>query len=350
MVNVAMPGSAAIVLTELAKILRLSFIPIGDFFIDNANVGKSNQPLNTLLGQSGYQSTSILINLGPFMLIFFILFIALIISKCWDVSKISENDTLPMINGRSEMQIFTMMQRISNMIFRFMQAAMLELIICMMINIMAEVDSPTDFESISRIVSLLVGVIILLYLGLMFILAVLDSSNERDPDSLPPAAMQTLYLGMNNRRRDAANALLIASVLRSAVYALNVLQLNEIPGFQVQLLIIGSWVICAIITRADPYTRTVSKVTLLIYEHIFVWCCAFTLMFTPEYIQRSLQIAKDMGFVICSLSCITSAIGLILILHSLCWQHRYYRGVKERAQERAEVSRMMLADLSLKQL
>ena len=123
------------------------------------------------------------------MLIFFILFIALIISKCWDASKISENDTLPMINGRSEMQLFTMMQRVSNMILRFMQAAMLELIICMMINFMAEVDSPTDFESISRMVSMLVGVIILLYLGLMFILAVLDSSHERDPDSLPPAAM-----------------------------------------------------------------------------------------------------------------------------------------------------------------
>ena len=42
MVNVAMPGSAAIVLTELAKILRLSFIPIGDFLMDNANVGESN--------------------------------------------------------------------------------------------------------------------------------------------------------------------------------------------------------------------------------------------------------------------------------------------------------------------
>ncbi len=82
-----------------------------------------------------------------------------------------------------------MMQRVSNMILRFMQAAMLELMICMMINIMAEVDSPTDFESISKMVSLLVGVIILLYLGLMFILAVLDSSQERDPDSLPPAAM-----------------------------------------------------------------------------------------------------------------------------------------------------------------
>jgi hypothetical protein len=39
MVNVAMPGSAAIVLTELAKILRLSFIPVGDLWSD---VGKSN--------------------------------------------------------------------------------------------------------------------------------------------------------------------------------------------------------------------------------------------------------------------------------------------------------------------
>lgn len=42
MVNVAMPGSAAIVLTEVAKILRLSFIPINQILIDNFDVGLSD--------------------------------------------------------------------------------------------------------------------------------------------------------------------------------------------------------------------------------------------------------------------------------------------------------------------
>ena len=69
------------------------------------------------------------------------------------------------------------------MIFRFMQATMLELIICMLINFKAERDDKSsDFESISFILSILVGIIILLHLGLMFVLAVLDSSPERDPD------------------------------------------------------------------------------------------------------------------------------------------------------------------------
>jgi hypothetical protein len=86
------------------------------------------------------------------------------------------------------------------------------------------------------------------------------------------------------------------------------------------------------------------------FEHIFAWCCAFSLVFSPEYIWRSLEIAKDSGFVICSLSCITSSVGLILILHSLWWQFSYYRGVRERAKERAEASRRHIADISIKQL
>lgn len=149
------------------------------------------------------------------------------------MSKISDDEKESMINGRSDIYHYNMMQKITNMILRFTQAAMLELIICMLINTMTENESPSDFESISKIISIFVGVLVLLYLGLMFILATVDANPERDPDSLPPVDMYTLYQGMNNRRRNAANAYLIATTLRSAVYALIVIQMDSNPGFQI---------------------------------------------------------------------------------------------------------------------
>ena len=60
--------------------------------------------------------------------------------------------------------------------------------------------------------------------------------------------------------------------------------------------------------------------SMMMFETLYVWCCAFTLMFSPEYIFRSYTISKDMGFVVCSLACITSIFGLLLMMHSLWWQ------------------------------
>jgi len=102
--------------------------------------------------------------------------------------------------------------------------------------------------------------------------------------------------------------------------------------------------------RSQPYLRPVSMFSMMMFENLYVWCCAFTLMFSPEYIFRSYTISKDMGFTVCSLACITSIFGLLLMLHSLWWQQMYYVQVKERAAERAEATRFRLAELSLKKL
>ena len=62
-----------------------------------------------------------------------------------------------------------------NVIFRFMTATQLELVICMLIDFKAERDSPTDFEIISLTVAILVTILYFMYVGLLFTLAVMDS-------------------------------------------------------------------------------------------------------------------------------------------------------------------------------
>lgn len=103
MLNVTMPGSAAIVLTECANILRLNFdfLAIEDLFIDNLDVGNSDKPLNTLVAQNGYMYTSILLNMTSFFIIYLVLFLALVISKCLDSSEVTAKSPKPMINGRT---------------------------------------------------------------------------------------------------------------------------------------------------------------------------------------------------------------------------------------------------------
>lgn len=189
---------------------------------------------------------------------------------------------------------------------------------------------------------------ILLFTGLLFVLAASDTDPDRDADELPVATLSSLYLSMENKRRNGANIYLIFSNLRYMVYVLVVLMLDYVPGLQIQLLVVSSWVMSAILWRSKPYLRPISMFSMMTFEFLFVWCCALTLMFSPEYIFRSYSISKDMGFAVCSLACITSIFGLLLILHSLWWQSLYYRQVEERAKDRSEAYRLRLAELSIK--
>ena len=100
---------------------------------------------------------------------------------------------------------------------------MLELLICMLINFNAVPDEQTAFEGISLTVAILVSIIFLMFLGLLFVIAVKDSDPERNQDKLPLAYIDTLYLGMNNKRRNSTNGYLISSTLRTAIYAIVVI-------------------------------------------------------------------------------------------------------------------------------
>ena len=46
LLNFAIPGITSIMLTEMAKVFRLSFIPLDEWLVDGHDVGKGDQPLN----------------------------------------------------------------------------------------------------------------------------------------------------------------------------------------------------------------------------------------------------------------------------------------------------------------
>lgn len=63
----------SVCLIEFAKVLRLDFIPVAEWFNDWFRVGNADIPLNSLMKLNGYESNSVLLNLGPFMLLFVVL-------------------------------------------------------------------------------------------------------------------------------------------------------------------------------------------------------------------------------------------------------------------------------------
>lgn len=329
MLNVNMPGSAAIVLTEAAKILRLEMIPLRRVLDDNFNVGGAGNALNMIMEQNGYAASSILLNLAPIIAIYTLLLLAQIIVKCMSSPYSDPNKVpRPMINGHSEARTLTASQKALNVLFRFQNTMLLEFFICTLINMKAGVsDKSNDFESTSRIIAIFYLVIIFLFLGMLFLLTLIESDVERDKNELPTAALDCLYTGMDNKRRTPANILLIAQVFRAVLFAIIMVMLQDAPGFQIQLLIISSWFITAILFRTKPYTRSINFFTVAFFEFIYVWCCALTLMFSPEYIYRSYSISKNMGFFICLVAFIVLGVGLVLIIGSVVWQSQYYKRI-----------------------
>ena len=155
---------------------------------------------------------------------------------------------------------------------------------------------------------------------------------------------------MDNKRRTPANTFLIAQVFRAAIFAIVMVMLQDAPGFQIQLLVISSWFMTAILWRSRPYTRGINFCTVAFFELLYVWCCALSLMFSPEYIFRSYKLTKDMGLLICLLAFIALLVGVLLIIHSITWQLGYYRRIQEEAIERAREARRRQAERSMKPL
>jgi len=136
LVNVNMPGSAAIVLSEAAKILRLDFLPLRLVF-DTVDVGNANTALNSLMHQNGYTSTSILLNLTPLVALYLLLFLVSLISKCAEKASIADDEKKPkqMINGRNFVRQLTASQKVLNAFFRFKYMTLLEFFIAIFINL-----------------------------------------------------------------------------------------------------------------------------------------------------------------------------------------------------------------------
>lgn len=150
-------------------------------------------------------------------------------------------------------------------------------------------------------------------------LVFVESDPDRNVNEPPLAALDTLYLNMANKRRTAANIYLIASTFRYAIFAIVVVLMQDHPAQQIQVLLISSWFISAILMRTRPYIHASDLWTVFGFETLYSLCLALTFMFTPEYIYRSYTISKNMGFTICLFTFIAVGVGLLLILYSIGW-------------------------------
>lgn len=143
LLNVNMPGSSAIVLSEAARVIRLDFIPLSGVF-DSVDLGNANKSLSSLMHQNGYEATSILLNLTPLLAMYLVLFIVSLIAKCTDSTHVTsdEKKEKPMINGRTDVRYLSAAQKTFNVFFRFKFTIFLELFITIFINLKA-VSAPT---------------------------------------------------------------------------------------------------------------------------------------------------------------------------------------------------------------
>lgn len=116
------------------------------------------------------------------------------------------------------------------MIFRLLYVTFLEIFICLLINFKAGTDASSDFEAISRIVSIFMLVICALFILLMFTITTIESDPERDQKEPHVVSLETLYLGMSIKRKSASNVYIIASTFRRAIYALVAIMMHDYPA------------------------------------------------------------------------------------------------------------------------
>lgn len=227
------------------------------------------------------------------------------------------------------------------MLFRLILAAFLEIFICVLINFKAETKgNETDFEDISRIVSIFMLVLCTLVTMLIFIITAFESSPDIDPKEPHIAHLETMYLDMKIQRKTASNTYILAYLLRRAVYALVVIMMNEYPALQIMVLFVTSGIVTAILLRSKPYLPGLPHWTVVAYEIIFAWTCILCMMFSPEYMYRSYEIATDMANAICIITTLVSASGVLLLGYSLLWQASFNKRRIENMQRAAELARM----------
>lgn len=229
----------------------------------------------------------------------------------------------------------------SNTIFRLLLAAFLEIFICILINFKAEArDNESDFESISRIVAVFMLVICSLSLLLLFFVTAMESNPELDPSEPHIASIETLYLDMHVKRKSASNAYVLSYMLRRAVYALVVILMEDYPALQIIILFLSSVLQTAILVRGRPYISLLSHWTMVGFELLFAWTCILCIMFSPEYMYRSFEIATDMANAICIITTCVAGIGLILLTYSLMWQAGFNKRRRENMEQAAELARL----------
>ena len=104
------------------------------------------------------------------------------------------------------------------------------------------------------------------------------------------------------------------------------------------ILLVTSGMTCAILLRGKAYEDPLSKWTVVGFEFLFAWICALSLMFSPEYMHRSYDIADRMGQAVCYLTGTMALFGFILICYSLYWQVKFNMARIENMRKAIELA------------
>lgn len=108
---------------------------------------------------------------------------------------------------------------------------------------------------------------------------------------------------------------------------------------QIIVLFVNSTLVTGILVKGVPYESRISHWTVVGFEVVFAWTCALCMMFSPEYMYRSYEIATDMANAICGITTGVSIIGLILLTYSLMWQAGFNKRRRENMERAAELAR-----------
>lgn len=182
----------------------------------------------------------------------------------------------------------------------------------------------------STIMSIFFLVLLSLLTLMVFVMTIIDRGSATNADDdrqiiWPMASLNTLYLNMAPQRRTAANIYLLSYMLRRGHFALCIVLMQDYPALQLISLISVSTLSLCILTSGRPYLDRLSTFTIIAYEVIFGYLCAFCLIFSPEYIHRSVSIAADAGNAVCITVATVVLAGIILLSYSIIWQILYNR-------------------------
>ena len=126
---------------------------------------------------------------------------------------------------------------------------------------------------------------------------------------------------MEPKRRTASNIYWINFMLRRAAFGCVVTLMTDYPTMQVMTLIASSALTSAILLKGKAFDRdrTVSKLTILVFELICVWVLALMLAFSPGYIDLNLDLTEWISNVINGLAGLVLLLGFLLICYSIVW-------------------------------
>ena len=202
-----------------------------------------------------------------------------------------------------------------------------EILLCFLINYKTYAELSGTFAKISFIVSIFFVALLVLLTLMLVLMTFVDRKSTNN--EWPMTSLNTLYLNMSPLRRTAANIYLLSYMLRRVHFAVCIVMMQDYPALQLMSLLVASTLSLCILASGKPYHDRLSTFTIVTFELIFSYLCAFCLIFSPEYMHRSVSFAPDSGNAVCITVATVVLAGIILLAYSIIWQIVYNRNRRD---------------------